>query len=138
MSAARELFLEFGPLRIASGDGAYGRLARAADLWRRVIEHFSFGLATVKPTKSALSASGQIVPPPAVQDRVSSIIEAPRGEHSAKPEIVYALIEKFYPTLPKIERPGPPGLSNGSEQADAPFSLGLLFGNGTAAAYAAL
>lgn len=43
------------------------------------------------------------IPPPAVADRVSSVVMAERGEHSAKPEVFYELIESFYPTLPKIE-----------------------------------
>jgi N6-adenosine-specific RNA methylase IME4 len=43
------------------------------------------------------------IPPPAVADRVSSVIEAPRGAHSEKPDQVYRLIESFYPTLPRIE-----------------------------------
>ena len=43
------------------------------------------------------------IPPPAVADRVSSVVMADRGEHSAKPVQFYELIESFYPTLPKIE-----------------------------------
>jgi N6-adenosine-specific RNA methylase IME4 len=43
------------------------------------------------------------IPPPAVADRVSSVVMAERGEHSAKPAVFYELIESFYPTLPKIE-----------------------------------
>jgi len=43
------------------------------------------------------------IPPPAVADRVSSVVAADRGEHSAKPAVFYDLIESFYPTLPKIE-----------------------------------
>lgn len=43
------------------------------------------------------------IPPPAVADRVSSVVVAERGEHSAKPALFYELIESFYPTLPKIE-----------------------------------
>lgn len=43
------------------------------------------------------------IPPPAVADRVSSVVMAERGEHSAKPVQFYELIESFYPTLPKIE-----------------------------------
>jgi len=40
-------------------------------------------------------------PPPSA--RVSSIIRARRMRHSAKPEIVYAMIDAMYPKLPKLE-----------------------------------
>lgn len=43
------------------------------------------------------------MPPPPPDVRVSSVIEAPRGEHSAKPHIVYDMIESFYPQFAKIE-----------------------------------
>lgn len=43
------------------------------------------------------------IPTPAPADRVSSVISIPRSEHSVKPVDFYEIIEKFYPTLPKIE-----------------------------------
>lgn len=43
------------------------------------------------------------IPPPAVEDRVSSVVFADRTEHSAKPNEFYDLIERFYPSLPRIE-----------------------------------
>lgn len=48
-------------------------------------------------------------PAPAPGTQWSSVIEAPRGRHSAKPEIVLEMIERMFPTLPKIElnRRGP-------------------------------
>jgi MT-A70 len=36
-------------------------------------------------------------------NRPSSVIEAPRREHSRKPDEVYEIIERMYPELPKIE-----------------------------------
>lgn len=49
-----------------------------------------------------LGKRGQpITPRPGSQP--DSVIEAPRGEHSSKPKEVYALIERMYPGLPKIE-----------------------------------
>src|SRR6516165_10042915 len=60
------------------------------------------------------------VPKPA--DRPSSVIHAPRREHSRKPDEVYALIERMYPDLPKIElfaRPGRPGWDAWGNQAQA-------------------
>jgi N6-adenosine-specific RNA methylase IME4 len=40
-------------------------------------------------------------PPPA--QRPSSVIHAPRREHSRKPDEAYELIERMYPNLPRIE-----------------------------------
>jgi len=42
-------------------------------------------------------------PPPAPELRPDSVIEAPRGEHSAKPVEAYELIERAFPALPKLE-----------------------------------
>jgi N6-adenosine-specific RNA methylase IME4/ParB-like chromosome segregation protein Spo0J len=50
------------------------------------------------------------IPCPAPGEQWQSVIEAPRpGKHSAKPEIFLEMIEKYFPTLPKIElnRRGP-------------------------------
>jgi N6-adenosine-specific RNA methylase IME4 len=43
------------------------------------------------------------VPPPAEADRPDSVIVAPRGTHSEKPDIFYKIIECMYPGLPKVE-----------------------------------
>ena len=43
------------------------------------------------------------LPIPLPSDRPSSIIEAPRREHSRKPDLVYELIETMYPGNNKIE-----------------------------------
>lgn len=43
------------------------------------------------------------IPAPAPSARPESVIVAPIREHSRKPDEVYALIERVYPTLPKIE-----------------------------------
>jgi N6-adenosine-specific RNA methylase IME4 len=50
------------------------------------------------------------IPEPAHGLQWDSVIEQPRGEHSAKPEAVLELIEAYFPSLPKIElnRRGPP------------------------------
>ena len=42
-----------------------------------------------------VAAKGRL-PVPEPSDRVSSVISAPRGEHSKKPELVYELIESMY------------------------------------------
>ena len=43
------------------------------------------------------------IPLPAPHARPPSVIQAPRGAHSEKPAEAYALIERMYPELPKIE-----------------------------------
>ncbi|MCX5570603.1 MULTISPECIES: MT-A70 family methyltransferase [Kaistia] len=43
------------------------------------------------------------IPAPAMGEQWPSVIEAPVGEHSAKPEIFAEMIEAYYPNLPKIE-----------------------------------
>jgi N6-adenosine-specific RNA methylase IME4 len=49
------------------------------------------------------------VPAPAPGTQATSVIEAPIGRHSEKPEAALAMIEKYFPSLPKIElnRRGP-------------------------------
>jgi N6-adenosine-specific RNA methylase IME4 len=49
---------------------------------------------------------------PAMGHQWPSAITAPRGRHSAKPDIFLEMIEAYYPTVPKIElnRRGPPRL----------------------------
>lgn len=42
-------------------------------------------------------------PMPSESSRPSSVIHAPRTDHSAKPVAFYELIEGMYPELPKIE-----------------------------------
>jgi len=42
-------------------------------------------------------------PTPEPSSRPDSVIEAPRKEHSAKPPIVYEIIERMYPDVPKVE-----------------------------------
>jgi len=50
------------------------------------------------------------IPAPAPGQQFDSVIEAPRGQHSAKPEAFLSMIESMFPNLPKIElfRRGPP------------------------------
>jgi hypothetical protein len=43
------------------------------------------------------------LPAPAPGSQWPSVIDAPVGEHSAKPDKFYELIESYFPTLPKIE-----------------------------------
>ncbi|MCP4651100.1 MAG: hypothetical protein GY853_13615 [PVC group bacterium] len=42
-------------------------------------------------------------PMPEPEDRIASVVIAPRLEHSKKPQVFYEIIEKMYPDLPKAE-----------------------------------
>lgn len=64
------------------------------------------------------------IPAPAMGHQSQSVLQAPVGKHSAKPEIFLDMIEEYFPTLPKIElnRRGParPGWSAwGNETGEA-------------------
>lgn len=43
------------------------------------------------------------IPAPSMGDQFRSAIEAPRGEHSEKPDFQYEIAEKYFPNLPKVE-----------------------------------
>lgn len=43
------------------------------------------------------------IPCPAMGTQDASLIAAPAGEHSEKPECVMAMIERYFPNLPKLE-----------------------------------
>ena len=50
-----------------------------------------------------LIAARGSVPVPTPESRPDSVIEAPRTEHSAKPEAIYTVIERMYPEFPRLE-----------------------------------
>ena len=61
------------------------------------------------------------VPPPDPEQRVDSVIEAPRTRHSEKPQTVYERIETMYPHRSKIElfaRAGRSGWASWGNQLD--------------------
>jgi N6-adenosine-specific RNA methylase IME4 len=53
--------------------------------------------------ESLLLAVRGSMPTPLEGARPDSVIEAPRGAHSAKPPVVYELIERMYPELKRVE-----------------------------------
>jgi N6-adenosine-specific RNA methylase IME4 len=65
------------------------------------------------------------VPCPAPGTQWDSLIMAPRGRHSAKPECFLEMIETYYPSLPRIElnRRGPPRLGWNAWGAEAETEL---------------
>jgi N6-adenosine-specific RNA methylase IME4 len=80
---------------------AWGFMYRTSLVW--VKDKIGMGYHARNQHEFLLVARRGDMPPPPLEVRVSSVVEAPRGEHSAKPGICYELIERFYPTLPRIE-----------------------------------
>jgi N6-adenosine-specific RNA methylase IME4 len=68
-----------------------------------VKDRTGMGLYVRTRTEELLIAMRGSVPCPSPANRPDSVIEAPRREHSRKPDEQYALIERMYPGLPKVE-----------------------------------
>jgi N6-adenosine-specific RNA methylase IME4 len=80
---------------------AWGFVYRTSYVW--IKDKIGMGYHARNQHELLLVARRGDMPPPPAAVGVSSVVEAPRGEHSAKPVIFYELIERFYPTLPRIE-----------------------------------
>lgn len=50
-----------------------------------------------------VGSKGKDIMAPAMGTQFESVFGAPVGEHSAKPDCVYTMIESYFPNLPKIE-----------------------------------
>jgi N6-adenosine-specific RNA methylase IME4 len=107
---------------------AWGFTYRTSFVW--VKDKIGMGYYARNRHEFLLVARRGDMPPPAEEVRVSSVVEAPRGAHSAKPLIFYELIERFYPTLPRIELfargPARPGWAAWGNQALGASEEGLL------------
>jgi N6-adenosine-specific RNA methylase IME4 len=66
-------------------------------------DKLGMGLWQRNKHETLLLATKGKVPCPVMGEQWPSVIEAPRGRHSEKPEKFYELIEAYFPTLPKIE-----------------------------------
>jgi len=65
------------------------------------------------------------MPSPSPANRPPSVISAPRREHSRKPDEAYALIERMYPELPRIElfaRQTRPGWARWGNEVETGFT----------------
>jgi N6-adenosine-specific RNA methylase IME4 len=88
-----------------------------------VKDKFGLGYWVRNQHELVLIARRGDMPTPAPACRPPSVIQAPTREHSRKPDEVYALIERMYPELPKIElfsrspREGWAAWGNQSQQA---------------------
>jgi N6-adenosine-specific RNA methylase IME4 len=86
---------------------AWGFVYRTGAVW--VKDRIGVGFYFRNQHEPLLVGLRGALPTPRESDRVSSVISAPRGKHSEKPEAALEIIERYYPELPKIElfRRGP-------------------------------
>jgi N6-adenosine-specific RNA methylase IME4 len=80
---------------------AWGFNYRTDMVW--VKDKIGMGYHVREQHESLLIAKRGELPPPAVEARPPSVINAPRLEHSAKPETFYEIIDKMYPEVRKKE-----------------------------------
>ena len=80
---------------------AWGFTYRTCAVW--VKDKIGMGYYFRQRHELLLIATRGDIKAPAPADRPDSVIEAPRGQHSAKPEIVHAVINRMYPGHRKIE-----------------------------------
>lgn len=74
---------------------AWGFEYRTCLVW--VKDRIGMGYYARQRHELLLVAKTGALPVPDPQNRPDSVIEAPRGVHSAKPDVVYELIERMYP-----------------------------------------
>jgi N6-adenosine-specific RNA methylase IME4 len=80
---------------------AWGFNYRTDMVW--VKDKIGMGYHVREKHESLLIAKRGELPPPAVEARPASVVEAPRLEHSAKPVIFYDIIDTMYPGIRKKE-----------------------------------
>ncbi len=80
---------------------AWGFDYRTCMVWDK--ERLGMGYYARQQHELLLIATKGSLPAPAPEVRPPSVIRAPRGTHSSKPERFYEIIEGMYPGLPKLE-----------------------------------
>src|SRR5690606_14895132 len=80
---------------------AWGFTYRTCMVW--VKDKIGMGYYARQKHELLLICTRGNMPTPLPRHRPESVIEAPRGKHSAKPAEFYELIEAMYPELPKME-----------------------------------
>jgi len=98
------LFLWVPPCHLANAFSvieAWGFAYNASMVW--VKDKVGTGYVVRQRHELLLIGKRGDMPAPEPRDRPESVIEAPRGKHSAKPVEVYDVLERMYPHAPKIE-----------------------------------
>jgi N6-adenosine-specific RNA methylase IME4 len=87
---------------------AWGFFYKSQTIWRK--DRIGTGYWFRNVHELLLVGTRGDIPAPAMGTQFESVIDAPLGEHSAKPERFAEMIEVYFPSLPKIElnRRGPP------------------------------
>lgn len=80
---------------------AWGFTYRTSMVW--VKDRLGMGYYARQRHELLLIATRGAPPTPLPADRPDSVVEAPRGEHSAKPAAFAELIERMYPAFPRVE-----------------------------------
>lgn len=80
---------------------AWGFTYRTCAVWDK--QKMGMGYYFRQNHELLLVATRGSPPAPPPEARVGSVVSAPRGAHSEKPETFYGLIEAMYPDLPRIE-----------------------------------
>lgn len=98
------LFLWATPPKLAEAMqviGAWGFNYRTCAVWDK--RQIGMGYFFRQQHELLLVAVRGTPPMPAPENRRRSVFAFPRGEHSAKPNELYGVIESMYPNVPKIE-----------------------------------
>lgn len=80
---------------------AWGFVYRTCMVWKK--DKIGMGYYVRQQHELLLIATRGTLPVPMPSDRYSSVIDAPRGKHSEKPERFYEVIEAMYPEYDKVE-----------------------------------
>jgi len=80
---------------------AWGFIYRTCMVW--VKDKIGMGYYARQQHELILIATRGKIPAPEPAHRPSSVVQAPRGEHSEKPQELYDLIEAMYPNLDRLE-----------------------------------